>query len=243
MARIRTRGELLARSKREAHLRVPAGATGSAAYSDEDWNRAIADAWAQVWYEMTQGEEGYGLSQAVLTGTAGPTLDLPVDFLDLRALRRGSSAGSALLVDRTSAIEVARWRADQNGTFAGRRLGWYYLEGPNTGVLQRVRFFPDIQASEVIVLDYVTQEPGLGDPADTADDTISIDVLAEPVEMAIVTYARRKAVTREDLQELGKAEAALREAIQAFIKHRQRRNRAGGNDPNRYGARTKWMGY
>ena len=246
----RTREQLRARVRREAQLN---GTT--AAYTDENLNNALQEAWNDVWFELVSADEGYGLSTRTLTALApGPTMDLPPNLLDMRALLRDVKGGTGGYKPRYSAPqEAARYAAADAmlGDRAGN--GLYWVEGPgeeyDEGSAQyvkynvRLRFVPDLAAGEQVRLTYVTQAPTLGDPAVPGDDSTVIDVVMPPVEAAVVALARARIVGRDDNSEYQRAQGALAYALASFTKVRARRTRDGDHSPDRYLSDTRWVGY
>ena len=246
----RTREQLRARVRREAQLN---GTT--AAYTDENLNHALQEAWNDVWFELVSADEGYGLSTRTLTAVAaGPTLELPPNLLDLRTLRRDVQSGAGGRKPSYSAPqEAARYAAAALTPGDGSGAGLYWVEGPgeeyDAGSAQyvkyqvRLHFVPDLAAGEQVQITYVTQAPTLGDPAAPGDDSTVIDVVMPPVEAAIVALARARIVGRDDNSEYQRAQGALAYALQAFTKVRARRTRDGDHSPDRYLSDTRWVGY
>lgn len=222
MSYLRTRAQLRQRAQREAQRQSDTGA-----YATANWDSALQDAWAEAWYLLTRYPEGYGVKRRQITIVlASATVDLPAEFLSLRAVYRRVNAGAgACLARPTDWKEVYTLSADTWPPEVS--YGNLYLtEGPGleddglTEYPQRLRFFPSLSAGEVIDLVYVTQAPQL-------QEAVAVDVVAEPIEAAVCALARARAVTREDSSEYQRANQALINAIDLFVKHHGQRDRTG----------------
>lgn len=246
MSLLTTRLQIRDRVRLEAQREANTGA-----YSDPKLNAAIQIATDQVWYALTRADEGYGevtLSFSVVSGVPGPgetaegdTMDLPANFLDLRALARINSQTidvpefySRRQYDRLQ-LELVNVSA-----LVGRSL--YLIEGPaydaaGAEIPQRFRFVPPLAAGEVVRLGYVTRGPVW------TDDVQTFDMVAEVVLAALVSYARLIATTRDDNTDYSKAREQLAGSVQAFLADRKRRNHLGVDTPNRYRGHRGWLGY
>lgn len=218
MPRFRTRSDIRERVKREAQSQSATGA-----YTDANWNRTIAEAWGRVWWYLTRWVDGYGLKlRSFPIATISETLDFPPEMLELRAL--GIQRGQTFLeVRETTFGHVLRRGLGSGALLTTAAAGAEFLpEGPYidddgvTIIPQRLRFYPTLQPNDEVRIGMITHEPPLGDPDVPGDDATSIDLIAEPVEGALVRFARVIGATREDSTERRNAESALSVSMKEF---------------------------
>lgn len=214
MSRVRTRQQLIDRFIADRQERLNATST----YNKENVRRYLDQAWATIWQSLTDGEAGFGQQVTTLTApSAGPTLDLPADFLSMHTMRRSQGVG-ADVPWRTTWKEVLRLRLDEIQNFSGFATfgagsGYFLIEAPKSQTsqlaFQRLRFFPDLSTGEVVKLIYVTQPPSLansdGTYTDTLGDgedvTIQIDLYDETLIECCVSLARVRLANRSDSKE------------------------------------------
>ena len=225
--RTRTRGQLLARLLRY-------GNKGTRSASDLAQLRAyLDDAYATVWTFLTGSEDGFGLvTYPIPLAPNADLIVLPENFLQLRAVLVGTGA-EARTLERTTQQAALR-RAPNTG-----RYPRYWLEGPGKAwngmeflpYDLRLRFDRVVPGAEVVTLVYQHQPVSLAD-ADgqyvdvLQDDTIAVDVIAEPIEAAIVGWARYWSAGRHDDKETARAQEVLRQAVADYTAARAR-DRAG----------------
>jgi hypothetical protein len=250
MARFKTRAQLREHAQRLAHRKGNAGA-----YVTEDWNRALQEAWDFVWYRLTRGIDWYGLRRVTWTiqngdpngRIPGSTLALPADFLDLRTIARSASGAEFERPNSTTPDQIEELGLVDASGAPLTTLGYpghYLIEGPaqftdDLGVVQtivqRILFFPPLVHGDRIRVSYITQAPTLGDPANDALDSTQVDVIAEPIETAVVAMARTVASSREEPNEYHRARAEAQEAVTAFRKEQpSRRNQDAVNSIDKF---------
>lgn len=220
MARIRTRAELRERATRYAG--VTSDVVGRV-------NRFLTEAYGKTWHGMIAGASGSGFgrtSETIVAIDSAP-VKLPTPFLYLRAITvfHNGSSNDWILPTRTTDAGIHRGRGarGQNANVgAGERGAQYLLEGPGVEpngfggyqqYAQRLVFVPALQANDEIDIAYISQPPSLGDPDDTGDDAISIDVISEEVEAVMVGYARLGLATRLKDSEYARALSELGGAV------------------------------
>ena len=226
MARIRTRAQLRERATRYA---------GVSSDQASRVNRFLSEAYGKTWHGMIAGGSGSGFGRAAETIVAidSAPVPLPAPFLYLRALTvfHGGASNDWVLPKRTTDAGVHRGRGSrgQGQAFvsAVERGSEYILEGPGQepdglgGYVQygqRLRFVPALQVNDEIDIAYISQPPSLGDPDNTADDGITIDVISEEVESVIVGYARLGLATRLKDSEYARALGELGDAVSKAAK-------------------------
>lgn len=221
MPRIRTRAELRERATRYAG--VGSDVVGRV-------NRFLLEAYGKTWLGMVEGAgaNGFGRTRETLVAVDAEPIKLPAPFLYLRALTvfHGGASNAWILPRRTTDSGVHRgYGARGQGsslTTTHERGAQYIREGPGLEpdgqggyqqYAQRLRFIPPLQVNDEVDIAYTSQPPSLGDPDDTNDDTISIDVISEEVESVIVGYARLGLATRLKDGEYARALSELGDAV------------------------------
>lgn len=210
MARLRSRASLRERAKRHAQRVSDVGN-----YSDAQWNRSIQEAWGKSWHEIIKTTRlGIGAQfSTVVVSTTVSDIDLPPNALSVLGFRRSSGGGVWANAQPTDFGAVIR----NNWMVSPPPLpGVWFLIGPTSTTPQQIRVLPSLGAGDQYTLAFTEQEPSLGDPEDPNDDTITVDVLVEPVEDAICAIARVVATTREDGAEMQRALQALQLAVTSF---------------------------
>lgn len=223
MGYIVTRSEL--RSQLRDEIRYVAS---SGAGSDAELNRRLQREVRRVWEKLTRTADGVGmgtLTKTIATGdpdgyVPGERVPLPDDFrrvsdiwVDKGAPELGTPAEVEGLAVQGTAVPY-RWPL------------LYYVDGPGQQsggtavVAQQIRLFPDWREGQVLTLLYVRQPPSLGDPEQPADDTIDVDLLAEPVVRYVVARAAVRSVSRDDAQGYQRALDEMAQAEDDFERTR-----------------------
>lgn len=224
-----SRAELRARLIREGRLESEQDENGIA-----DMNRALQDAWNLIHADLAGVNEGYASTTQSFTVLAdSDTLELPSVFRALRAIRRRPSELSYPPVS-VKPEEVDDLCLDEREISLP---GFFQIEGPGTEYdentlqyvyyPQRLRFWPSLEAGEVVRLRFSTAPTSLGDPADPNQDGTTIDVIDERVAGAIVALARITTSKSEDQTGYQRAIDAARAAVAESRKAPRMRNAAG----------------
>lgn len=210
------------------------------------WNSAVIDVWGLSWWSLAvalaDSHHSVGLTRKVVPIVApSDTLALPASLLQLRWVLRNDCP-----------VNPTSWAAEEQTLPSVASLAPYraLLEGPYidpaddiTVVARGLRFFPALESGDEIKLVYLTQEPSLGDPSDDGDDTVSVEVFTEPIELAICQAVRQRMVTREDSVEFGRAMAEVQAAAQDFKKWQGTGWQGQGSGVDSYARQGGWSGY
>jgi hypothetical protein len=234
MSKIVTRGQLLERMGRTSNKAVSVDSVRRRRFLQEAYNR--------VWYYLTAGDIGIGLTRREYT-IAAPVValvELPQNFGALRSLvvNPGNSQWQPVL---TSDAEQDRLR----GNLApGLRVGTYQVEGPgedwDEDLLQyvpysrRLRFYPDLSPGNVVRISYVTQPRTLGDPTIDDDDDVEVDVFSEVVEAVLIDLAVLESAGRGDPKEYARQQGRYLAHLDDYLSFTQVQDQYGADVPDRY---------
>jgi hypothetical protein len=232
-----TRAQLRQRVLIESHSKSDSGA-----FATDRVNAVLQYALAHTWETLTATDQAFGerlLEKTVDASntdgwTPGATeIELPADFRRVEVLRRGQ--GFPDLVTPRQSL----WSDVATG------IGWYYVNGPSQdtdpgGDLvvapQKLMVRPALVAGEVWKMLYVQQPPSLGDPEDTEDDTITVDLVGDGIARIVIARAIVLLQARDDVA--GQNRAAAEYALARTEYDNARLQRAGGIETwNRRGIR------
>lgn len=223
-----TRAQLRRRVLVESHTRSDSGAADTTRI-----NEILQYAIAHTWETLTATDQAF--AERVLTKTVdaadtdgwtpgASTVALPADFRRVEKLKRGTGYPS-LITPADSLDDDA----------PGAAPGWYYARGPSqdtdsegalTVAAQELVLSPVMRAGEVFKLLYVQQPPSVGDPDDTADDTVALDLVGDGIARLVVTRAIVLLQARDDTA--GQRRAAEEYALARTEYDNARAQRAGG---------------
>lgn len=249
--RLRTRAQLMSRLRREMKISENDDA---GTYTSENLRAFLDEQWAGVWDELTENLSGFGMQNVDVVPVAGPTYDLPANFLELVSLSRSFGSGTTTYQpELTSWAEVKRLHIDSPTSNQAYMPGYYLREAlpatpGGTQFSQALRFFPDLMGSETLSVGYNLQPPSLANSdgtytdelGDAEDTTITIDVYAESIEDVFITLARVRIVSRADDKEYNRAMVQLGDAIQRLAKGRIKQDTSGGDPLRRYKTKRGW---
>jgi hypothetical protein len=255
MSRIRTRGQLLSRLKRYRKVGAQASTT-----EDPKLRAFLDDAYARTWEMLTGSDAGFGLVRWRYTTSVETALvELPAGFSKLRGLVLNPESDT-IYPEWGSEEQIDRLVRDRNAAQNTQPI-YYQLEGPGddydeqtdtfTAYGQRLSFAPRLQAQTVVKVSFLRQPFSLADVdgqyLDEAQDaTISVDVITEALEEALVAYAWWWAAGRADDKDIQRATTALREVVADYLATRDTRNQLDADTPARYqrgGRNGRYTGY
>lgn len=228
MAYFRTRAQV-----RERLILETQRESGTGAYSDEKANSNIQNALDEIWFDLIKADEGFGITRETFTILAdSSTMEIPDEFFELRAIYLITDGETRnKILKETTYHEVEERQFD---ILTGEPY-YYLLEGPGrenvasiyTDYKQRLRFWPPLRSGDKIRITATMQPPSYGDPSDVNDDTISLDLIAEPILAAIVFTAALKVLRREDNEEYKRCSVERAQALARYQEIHGRRDRHG----------------
>ncbi|MGB0890495.1 MAG: hypothetical protein ACPGWS_09445 [Solirubrobacterales bacterium] len=249
MSFVRNRKELLDRLAADRQERL--GSTGT--YTAELARRQLDHAWATIWQQLTDGEGGFGIVKLDITATDSDTLDLPADFLSLSTLTRSFGSTQGWPVARTTWKEVKRLRIDVNPSVTTDFTGGRFLfESPiavgSQVASQRIRFFPRLNAGDIVTLVYVQQPPSLANSdgtytdalGDAQDLTIAIDLYDDTLADACVSIARTAMANRADSKEYQLAVSRAGDVVTKVIASRTKQDQGPPTPLSAYQTSNVW---
>lgn len=222
-----TRATLRQRVLVESHTYSTSGAAATARV-----NALIQYAIGHTWETLTATDQAFAertlekvVSDADTDGwNPGVTaIVLPGDFRRVEEIKRGGGFPS-----RVTPSESMAWEPSSG-------VGWYYVRGPGqetdlAGDLvlasQELVVRPALRAGETWRLLYVQQPPSLGDPDNTAHDSIELDLVGDGIARIVVARAIVMMQARDDLA--GQQRAAAEYGLARTEYENARQQRAGG---------------
>lgn len=249
MSRIRTRQQLLNRLDRYSKKKTVSN-------DDRESRRAyLDDAYARTFSYLSSADDGFGQVRIDTTlQVATFTHPLPSNFRSLRVIVVNPGQNQ-VLPTRVSELESQK-RYPDGSSFQGSYAIGYQVEGPGEDwdgtefqpYDQRIRFTTELPSGTVLRTIYVQQPPSLADPSgeytdSTQDPLIKVDCISEPIEEAIIAYARIWNASRGDDSEYSRARASLQEVANDYLKERSGRNGYGVYRADSYTSRPHGGGY